>query len=149
MNKRTELTNNQKIIIEKKGKKVIADFFNNGIVRATTEATCHEEDKFDFEVGAKLAFTKLIEKESFLENRLVEKELLNMKFLCCSENISMLTYHKVYEVKDGKFIDNSGFACPWQKELHSEEDLKEYFSSPSESTYTYYPTKIEYIKIVE
>ena len=145
---------NQKIIIEKKGKEVTAKFFSDGVLTARAKSTCHEEDRFDFETGAKLAFTRLIEKEEFLKNRAVEKELLNMKFLCCSCNTSRLTKHKVYEIKDGKFIDDSGSTYPLGKELYSEEDLKEYFRSPidpkrKKGGSTYCTQKVEYIKIVE
>lgn len=88
------------IIIYTKGNQVIALDKATG---KTGVATCSPEDTFDFYTGADLAFERLRGRA----NR-PAKEYYNGEIVCVKTEAPNLTVGKIYEVKNGKFIDDYG-----------------------------------------
>lgn len=85
---------NEKIIIYREGNKVIAlDEANN----KKAVARCNPEDKFDFKIGARLAFERLFEKLKY-----------NARIVCVSTPYNFFTVGKIYTVTDGLFRDDDG-----------------------------------------
>lgn len=62
-----EKIENKKIIITTDGKTVTAKEYNGKTVINTATAKCHPDDEFNFDIGAKIAFERLI-KTDFKEN---------------------------------------------------------------------------------
>lgn len=105
---------NETIVIYREGDKVIAlDKRTNK--KATTR--CHPDDTFDFEVGAKIAFDRLLGKE--------EPKLYNGKFVVIDDHGADYTNGKIYEVKDGRWYTNCNILIPTvQKPCETFEDVK-------------------------
>lgn len=97
-------TCDEKIVITTDGKATLARLYENGKVTKTAEAKCSPDDKFDFAVGAKLAFERLNEKTE-------PKKLFNGKAVCIEKanDYCAYTVGKIYEFKDGATtLDNGG-----------------------------------------
>ena len=106
---------NETIVIYRDGDKVIAlDKRTNK--KATTR--CHPDDTFDFEVGAKIAFERLLGKE--------EPKLYNGKFVVIDKRAASYTNGKIYEVKDGRWICNNGntIPVPYDEPCKTFDDVK-------------------------
>lgn len=73
---------------------------------------------------------------------------LNCRFVVL-ESDEDLTEGKIYEIKDGKFVNDSGTYFPLEDALKDKEDLKKYFSSNHEEQIKYCPKGIKYIIIKE
>ena len=91
----------QKIIITTNGKTTKARLFDGKELIKSAEAKCHPNDDFDFEIGAKLAFDRLISKEkSVYYNGIVK---------CIKEDAAgRFRVSKVYKVVDGYFVNPDG-----------------------------------------
>lgn len=89
------------------GKTTLARLYENGKVTRTAEAKCSPSDKFDFAVGAKLAFERLNEKTE-------PKKLFNGKAVCIEKanDYCAYTVGKIYEFKDGKTTLDNGESYP-------------------------------------
>lgn len=97
-------TRDEKIVITSDGKTTLARLYENGEVTKTAEAKCSPSDKFDFAVGAKLAFERLNEKTE-------PKKFFNGKAVCIEKAYDYCAYTvgKIYEFKDGATtLDNGG-----------------------------------------
>lgn len=103
-------------------------------------AHCGPEDKFDFDVGAKIAFCRLYGKEPELVKKMKEKECKTFKALCLRAEIPTESLDlrikkkaaqpffcagKVYEVKYGTITDEEGYT--WGGSIDSIEDLNSHF----------------------
>lgn len=91
----------KKIVITSDGKTTLARLYENGKVTKTAKAECSPGDKFDFAVGAKLAFERLNEKTE-------PKVYFNGKAVCIEvKEGAVYTVGKIYEFKNGRCkIDN-------------------------------------------
>ena len=85
------------INVYRKGKYTIAKTEVEGIVYEG-KAACSPEDEYDFTIGAKLAFDRLIEK---LEDR-------EYRVVCVSDDAMDCTKGKIYTVKNGILVDDAG-----------------------------------------
>lgn len=97
----------EKIVITSDGKTTLARLYENGEVTKTAEAKCSPSDKFDFAVGAKLAFERLNEKTE-------PKKFFSGKAVCVEIKASKFAYTvgKIYEFKDGKITLDNGASFP-------------------------------------
>lgn len=96
------------IVIYRKGNEVIA--LDKRTNKKTT-SRCHPDDKFDFEVGANIAFNRLLGKE-IKENVQGTPKLYNGKFVVTNDNGFAYTVGKIYEVKDGCWICDNRLPIP-------------------------------------
>ena len=97
----------EKIVITSDGKTTLARLYENGEVTKTAEAKCSPSDKFDFAVGAKLAFERLNEKTE-------PKKLFNGKAVCIETTAEFVAYTvgKIYEFKEGATTLDNGADYP-------------------------------------
>lgn len=117
-------TCDEKIVITTDGKTTLARLYENGKVTKTAEAKCSPSDKFDFAVGAKLAFERLNEKTE-------PKKLFNGKAVCIEKTNDYCAYTvgKIYEFKDGKTtLDNGGSYPTDGNEVTSIDDWNSRFA---------------------
>ena len=101
----------EKIVIYRRGQSVFA---RNLLTGKIAEAKCSPEDEFDFHIGAKLAFDRLMG----LEEKPKEKqpEYLNTKVVCValghgitgSCDVNWWTLGRIYSVVNGVIRDNEG-----------------------------------------
>lgn len=100
----------QKIVITTDGSKTTtATLYENGKKVKTATAKCAPEDTFDFAVGAKLAVERLTAKEEP-----PKPEYYNGKVVCVNNRINdgEFIVGKVYEIKNGKFLDEMSKVRP-------------------------------------
>lgn len=97
----------KKIVITSDGKTTLARLYENGKVTKTAKAECSPGDKFDFTVGAKLAFERLNEKTG-------TEKFFNGKAVCIETTDKFVSYTvgKIYEFKDGKTTLDNGCVYP-------------------------------------
>lgn len=97
----------KKIVITSDGKTTLARLYENGKVTKTAKAECSPGDKFDFTVGAKLAFERLNEKTE-------PKKFFNGKAVCIEKANDNCAYTvgKIYEFKDGATMLDNGTDYP-------------------------------------
>lgn len=93
----------KKIVITADGKETLARLYEGNKVVKSATAKCSPEDAFDFNIGAKLAFERLIgstaeKKEEFYNGKVV---CIKKGFLCA------YTVGKIYEFKDGNVINDN------------------------------------------
>lgn len=113
----------KKIVITSDGKTTLARLYKNGKVTRTAEAKCSPGDKFDFTVGAKLAFERLNEKTE-------PKKLFNGKAVCIEKAVDYCAYTvgKIYEFKDGKITLDNGRSYPMDgNEVTSIDDWNSHY----------------------
>lgn len=109
---------NDRIIIYRDGDKVVAkDYLTNEI----GVSRCHPDDEFDFKVGAKIAFDRLI------GNVEPKPKYYNGKVVCIKSFSGLTTKGKIYEFVDGHLTyDNGDKSCD---AVHSFEDIGKSFVS--------------------
>ena len=100
----------QKIVITTDGKTTLARLYDGKKVIKRAEAKCSSEDKFDFNVGAELAFNRLMGKSCKKETP--KPKVYNGKVVCIKTKYPWWTVGKVYEVKGGIIVDNVGCKYP-------------------------------------
>lgn len=99
----------RKIVITSDGKTTLARLYEDGKVTKTADVKCSPDDKFDFAVGAKLAFERLNEKHESKE----PKKLFNGKAVCIEvDTPCAYTVGKIYEFKDGRTVIDNGCMIP-------------------------------------
>ena len=120
------LANEKKILITSDGTEMLARLYVDGKVVKRATAKCSPEDKFDFNVGAKLAFERLCEPE--LEKK---EEYYNGKVVCVSNenNPQIYTVGKIYQFVDGKFTDDNGADMPQLCKIKDFKQWQKYTSS--------------------
>jgi hypothetical protein len=72
-------------------------------------AKCHPDDEFDFNIGAKVAFDRLMGVEP------IKEEYYNGKVVCVERFNSFVTKGKVYQFENGLTIDDVGDPMPFTK----------------------------------
>lgn len=116
---------NETIILYRKDNRVIALDKSTG---EKAEAICSPEDTFDFRIGAKLAFQRLLgEMPEAAPVPTPEPVKYNGKVIFVKGDGTFRTGH-IYEVKDGKFTGGAS-KCPlWDDDFFTSfADIKEYF----------------------
>lgn len=108
---------NEKIVITHDGKTTTATMYRADGTKEQATARCCPEDTFDFNVGAKLAMERLMEKVSpVTEPKKPEPpKYYNGKVVCtankygCSIPIPGFTVGKIYDVVDGRITNDDGW----------------------------------------
>lgn len=96
-------TNDKKIVITTNGTETLARLYEGNKVVKSATAKCSPQDAFDFNIGAKLAFDRLI------KNTAEEKEeYYNGKVVCVESDRLYFTVGKIYEFIDGTVVDDDG-----------------------------------------
>jgi len=129
--KNNPLPKNQKpnkdlIVIYQNGDKVVA---RNKITGKIGEAKCHPDDEFDFNIGAKLAFDRLMEVE---ENEKIGEQYYNGKVVCTKTDdySTDFTKGKIYNFVNGVIEDDDGDKRPIGRlPLKSIEDTRGIFGA--------------------
>ena len=86
-----------KVVITTDGKTTTAKMYEDKKVLKTAKTQCSPEDSFDFAVGAKIAF-----------DRLMKNVEMNIKVICINDvPYSNFTKGKIYTVKNGFLYGNS------------------------------------------
>lgn len=101
----------QKIVITANGKVVTARLYEGNKTVKESTAKCCPEDIFDFNVGAEIAFNRLVGKPCGEEAP--KPKYYSGKVVCVKSDDRDFTVGKVYEIQDGKFIDNDGDTRPY------------------------------------
>ena len=143
------------IVIYRKGMEVIA---LDKVTKQKAVAKCSPEDEFDFTVGAKLAFARLLA-EQCKEPEEEKVTYLNTKICITKINggtpANDLTVGRIYEIKDGCFRDDKGYKYPLGEPIHDIDDLRDYIRmSGNERKYGRNPSHynsaiIEFVEVVE
>ena len=101
---------NDKIVIMHDGKTTTATLYREDGSKEKATAKCSPEDTFDFNVGAKLAMERLMEKVAPVEPP--KPKYYNGKVVCVKSGYPWWTVGKVYEVVDGYIKCNEGCKYP-------------------------------------
>ena len=107
----------KKIVITTDGTETRARLYDGKKVVKTATAKCSLDDKFSFEMGAKIAFERLFDSE--------EQKLFNGKAVCVNEYIGF-TVGKIYEFVNGQCFDDQKMlrpTCDKCKDLAFFEDV--------------------------
>lgn len=142
-----ELLKEDCIVIYRKDKDVIALDKSTG---KKAVAKCSSKDSFDFKTGAKLAFERLYKDK---------QETYNGKICVTSIDVignqnANLTVGKIYEIKDGKFINDIGCVFPLTTSLSSVEELVEYLRADDNNNrnnvmYHYSVSHVHFVEVVD
>lgn len=107
-------TSAETIVIYRNGDTVIALDKRDG--RKAT-AKCSPDDKFDFAVGARLAFDRLMDEKKLKTEQ--KPKWYTGQIVCVKSLRNYFTVGKVYQVKNGVFIDDKGVESPITERLVS------------------------------
>lgn len=117
----TEFLGEGKIIIYANGNQVIAKYANT---KKEAIAKCHPDDEFDFSIGARLAFDRLMGTSEPIAEK---PKYYNGKIICIKSCSTLTTKGKIYEIKNGKFTYDDGSKENIQ--LESIDDINMIFAS--------------------
>ena len=94
-----------KIVITTDGKTTLVRLYEDGEVKKSAKAECTPDDKFDFSVGAKLAFERLTKPEP---------KYYCGKVVCVEKKHDNYAYTvgKIYEFKNGRVKIDNGNEAP-------------------------------------
>jgi hypothetical protein len=101
-----------KIVITQDGKTTTATLYRENGTKEVATAKCSPEDTFDFNVGAKLAMERLMEKVEPKKAEPPKPKYYNGKVVCVKSGYKWWTVGKVYEVVDGYITANDGCRYP-------------------------------------
>jgi TATA-box binding protein (TBP) (component of TFIID and TFIIIB) len=93
----------EKIVITADGAETLARLYEDGKVVKSATAKCSPEDEFDFNIGAKLAFDRLVERTDEKKEK-----YYNGKVVCVESDSKDYTVGKIYECINGIVKDNDG-----------------------------------------
>lgn len=98
----------KKIVITSDGKETLARLYDGNKVINKAVAKCSPEDEFNFCKGARLAFDRLMGDEP------VKSKYYNGKVVCVEKKTKGCPYTvgKIYKFKDGKTVNDDGYAVP-------------------------------------
>lgn len=105
----TSITEN-KIVITTDGTETLARLYEGNKVIKRATAKCSPDDIFNFETGAKIAFDRLVGNKTAEEEK---PKYYNGKVVCVEVKEGYAyTLGKIYEFKDGKTMNDSGYNVP-------------------------------------
>lgn len=138
---------NETIVLYRKDNRVIAFDKSTG---EKAETICSPEDTFDFRIGARLAFQRLMGEPE--EEPVPMPFKYNGKVIFTKGDGTFKTGH-IYEVKDGKiFISSDGIGIPSDRDdfLSSIDDIKEFFDGRARKRSSWNAFKhLELIEVLE
>lgn len=125
--------NENKIVITTDGTTTRAALYDGHKLIREAKAICSKYDTFNFETGAKIAIDRLTEKPAEPKPK---KELkpLNTKVFIIDGYDDFKSGH-IYEIKDGKIIDNDGWEFPLVGIFYNMNDVQEYFNGSHDTKY--------------
>lgn len=125
--------NENKIVITTDGTITRAAMYDGHKLIKEAFSTCSKADAFKFETGAKIAFERLTAKPAEPKP---QKELkpLNTKVFIIDGYDDFKSGH-IYEIKDGKIIDNDGWKFPLNGIFYNMNDVHEYFNGSYSDKY--------------
>ena len=95
-----------KIVITTDGKTTTAKMYRDKQLVEVQTTKCHPEDRFDFKVGARIAFDRLVGEK---KEEPAKPKYYNGKVVCTdSQFFTYYTTGKVYEIVDGVLTDDDG-----------------------------------------
>ncbi len=97
----------KKIVITTNGAETFARLYDGEKVVKTATAKCSPDDNFDFETGARYAFSRLLNKDDAQE----EPKYYSGKVVCVDEYLGF-TVGKIYEFVDGQCFDDQKMLRP-------------------------------------
>lgn len=125
--------NENKIVITTDGTTTRAALYDGHKLIREAKAICSKDDTFDFGTGAKIAFERLTAKPTEPKPK---KELkpLNTKIFVIDGYSDFKSGH-IYEIKDGKIIDNEGWQYPYEGSFYNMNDVHKYFNGENNVKY--------------
>lgn len=125
--------NENKIVITTDGTTTRAALYDGHKFIREAKAICSKDDTFNFETGAKIAIDRLTEKPAEPKPK---KELkpLNTKIFVIDGYSDFKSGH-IYEIKDGKIIDNEGWQYPFEGSFYNMNDVHKYFNGNKDVKY--------------
>lgn len=137
-----KIVNNSKVDVKTVFDKctVVSMQLPNGFVLVESSA-CVDSENYDYNLGVQICKERLInriwELEGYrLQNELFEKKsLLNCKIVVTETSSTYsVKVGKIYEIKNGRFMSNTGHLLPIDTPISDLDDLREYFSGCKERT---------------
>lgn len=103
-----------KIVITTDGKTTTAKMYRDKTVVKVETAECHPDDRFDFMVGARVAFDRLV---GCKEEESETPKYYNGKVICVENyaNRAIHTIGKIYQFVDGKLTADNGEKYPYDR----------------------------------
>lgn len=129
-----EAVNENKVVITTDGTTTRAALYDGHKLIREAKAICSKEDVFDFETGAKIAFERLTAKPAVKTKPKKELKPLNTKVFIIDGYDDFKSGH-IYEIKDGKIIDNDGWKFPLDGIFYNMNDVHEYFNGSYDTKY--------------
>lgn len=126
--------NENKIVITTDGTTTRAVLYDGHKLIREAKAICSKDDTFDFGTGAKIAFERLTAKPAVKAKPKKELKPLNTKVFIIDGYDDFKSGH-IYEIKDGKIIDNDGWKFPLDGIFYNMNDVQEYFNGSFSTKY--------------
>lgn len=126
--------NENKIVITTDGTITRAAMYDGHKLIKEAFSTCGKEDAFNFETGAKIAFERLTAKPAVKAKLKKELKPLNTKVFVIDGYDEFQSGH-IYEIKDGKIIDNEGWRYPFEGSFYNMDDVHKYFNGSKDVKY--------------
>ena len=126
--------NENKIVITTDGTITRAAMYDGHKLIKEAKAICSKDDTFDFETGAKIAFERLTAKPAVKTKPKKELKPLNTKIFVIDGYGDFKSGH-IYEIKEGKIIDNEGWKYPFEGSFYNMNDVHKYFNGNKDIKY--------------
>ena len=123
-----------KIVITTDGTITRAAMYDGHKLIREAKAICSKDDTFDFETGAKIAFERLTAKPAVKAKPKRELKPLNTKIFVIDGYNDFKSGH-IYDIKDGKIIDDEGWRYPFDGSLYNMNDVHKYFNGENDVKY--------------
>lgn len=121
-----------KIVITTDGTTTRAAMYDGHKLIREAKAICDKDDVFDFETGAKIAFRRLTNDNE--PTQIEELKPLNTKIFVIDGYGDFKSGH-IYEIKDGKIIDDGGWRYPFEGDFYNMDDVHKYFNGSNDVKY--------------
>lgn len=126
--------NESKVVITTDGTITRAAMYDGHKLIKEAFSTCSKEDAFKFETGAKIAFERLTAKPAVKAKPKRELKPLNTKIFVIDGYNDFKSGH-IYDIKDGKIIDDEGWRYPFDGSLYNMNDVHKYFNGENDVKY--------------
>ena len=126
--------NESKVVITTDGTTTRAAMYDGHKLIKEAFSTCSKEDAFKFETGAKIAFERLTAKPAVKAKPKRELKPLNTKIFVIDGYNDFKSGH-IYDIKDGKIIDDEGWRYPFDGSLYNMNDVHKYFNGENDVKY--------------